>query len=433
MDPLIFGYGADGQRIWKRSTNTGNTTYYIRDAQGNVMAIYNSLPSDARFDLIERPIYGSDRLGLNKKKVELYGKTDLTLITPESTNDGDIRYELKDHLGNVAVVTTGDSYGVDTDGDSNIDFFVPKVLEWRGYEPFGALLPGRNHEHQFAPPPPPPTDPKGTLVITEFSNGPAGDCEYVELYITRCSLYPDATTVDIRGWIVDDNAGNFNTSGGCSTGVGINSGHLRFADVATWAGVPVGRVIVLYNGGDNCYNFTPNESGAGGKYIVNVNSTSLIERTGTNGTPDVGDCDYCGNSYTATDNSPSSWGSTIALRNSADAIQVRCPDCPADEAGYYHGVAYGSGFGALSPGANDVGGAYVSGPGTGRSYVLTGTACGTLGSGSGWTRTNAPSAGTPPATAGVVDAAVLGMMSWATWSMTRASRSRTSNGRWPER
>lgn len=269
----------------------------------------------------------------------------------------------------------------------------------QGYEPFGALLPGRNWRQPLGPPPAPVT-PKGTLVITELSNGPSGSCEYVELYVTKCALYPDATTVDIRGWIIDDNAGNFNTSGLCGTGVAISAGHLRFADVPAWANVAVGTVIVLFNGplpADNCYGFTVDESGTG-PYFIDAGNTALIERTGTGGTPSSSDCDYCDNSYTTATWDP------VSLGNTADAIQVRCPDCPESEAGFFHGLGYGSGFASLTVGANDLGGAYVSGPGGGRTYELTGT--GAPGDGTNWTRISAPAGGTPPSTVGVVAPAV---------------------------
>ena len=226
----------------------------------------------------------------------------------------------------------------------------------------------------------------------------------MELYVTKCALYPDATEVDIRGWLIDDNAGNFNTTGGCTAGVGINAGHIRFAHVSAWENVPVGTVIVIFNGADNCYNFTVNESGSG-PYFINANSTGLLERTGTGGTPSSSDCDYCDNSYTATGSS--TWASMMGLSNTADAIQVRCPVCPESEAGFFHGVGYGSSFGSVNAGTNDLGGAYFSGNGTERSYALTGTGCGTLGDAGGWTRYSVPAAGTPPATAGVVDAGVL--------------------------
>ena len=41
---------------------------------------------------------------------------------------GKFFYELKDHLGNVAVVITADRFGVDQDGNGSVDFYVPKVM-----------------------------------------------------------------------------------------------------------------------------------------------------------------------------------------------------------------------------------------------------------------------------------------------------------------
>ncbi|MGB3869378.1 MAG: RHS repeat-associated core domain-containing protein, partial [Flavobacteriales bacterium] len=402
---LVFAYGAGGQRIMKQvgdPDNGGYREHYIRDAQGNIMAIYKYTNSGtASTKVVERPVYGSSRLGSYALAQEVMGTWLSTYPFTQLLSNPDKRYELTDHLGNVSTVVSGrllDGAGAGSPKQA-------EVITASGYEPFGALLPGRNWRQPLGPPPPPVT-PQGTLVITEFSNGPSGDCEYVELYVTKCSLYPDATEVDIRGWIVDDNGGNLNSEGGCTTGVGISSGHLRLAAVATWASVPVGSVIVLYNGNDNCYAFTAQEAGTGGQYFVNVNSTTLIERTGSGGTPSTSDCGYCDNSYTATSSSPSSW-STIAMGNSGDGIQVRCPDCPESEAGFFHGLGYGADFGSLVAGTNDLGAGHFAGTGSQRSYELTGADCTELGADAGWTRTTAPASGTPPATAGVVDANVL--------------------------
>lgn len=393
---LSFAYGADGQRILKQvgdPDNGGYREHYIRDAQGNIMAVYKYTNSGtASTKVVERPVYGSSRVGSYALGQEVMGTWVTDYPFTQLLSDVHKRYELNDHLGNVNTVVSGrllDGAGAGSPKQA-------EVLTAQGYEPFGALLPGRNWRQPIGTPP--PVTAKGTLVITEFSNGPSGSCEYVEIYVTKCALYPDATEVDIRGWIIDDNAGNFNTSGLCGTGVAINSGHLRFADVPAWASVPVGSVIVLYNGNDNCYAFTAQEAGTGGQYFVDVNSTALIERTGSNGTPSTSNCGYCNNSYTTATWDP------VSLGNTADAIQVRCPDCPESEAGFFHGVAYGSGFGGLVAGANDLGGAYVPGPGGGRSYELTGT--GSPGDGAQWTRIAAPAGGTPPTTAGVVDASV---------------------------
>ncbi len=411
---LLFGYGAGGRRISKTvgdPDNGGYREHYIRDAQGNIMAIYKYTNNGtASTKVVERPVYGSGRVGSYAKQQEVTGPGIIDINYTMPLNAADQRYELTDHLGNVATVVSGRLVPMPILMPLPITQYQAEVVTASGYEPFGALLPGRNWRQPTGPPPPPET-PKGSLVITEFSNGPStangsasGSCEYAELYVTKCALYPEAETVDIRGWIVDDNAGNFN-SGGCTTGAGISSGHLRFKDVPTWASIPVGSVIVLYNGADNCYGFTVDESGTG-PYFIDVESTTLIERTGSGGTPSSSDCGYCGNSYTTATWDP------ISLGNTADAVQVRCPDCPDNEAGFFHGVAYGSGFGGLTAGGHDLGGAYVSGPGAGRTYELTGA--GSPGDAANWTRTGAPNGGgTAPASVGVVDAGVVAWLEGA--------------------
>jgi hypothetical protein len=61
------------------------------------------------------------------------------------------------------------------------------------------------------------------IIINEFSNGPSGTKEYMEFLTVGCP----GQTVDIRGWIFDDNNGDF--SGGPTTGIGIALGHSRFS------------------------------------------------------------------------------------------------------------------------------------------------------------------------------------------------------------
>ena len=148
LPPLEFGYGADGQRIWKENLQSGETTYYIRDAQGNLMATYQATSLQSSLKLTERPIYGSDRLGMDLTPMDLYGLPSLSLngTVPSNGPAGYRRFELKDHMGNVCVTTTGDRYGVDqVPQDGLIDYSVPKIVGWAGYEAFGSLLPGRNY------------------------------------------------------------------------------------------------------------------------------------------------------------------------------------------------------------------------------------------------------------------------------------------------
>jgi hypothetical protein len=73
---LLFKYDAMGNRISKTEIYPKAiddvkeiTTYYVRDAQGNVMAVYNEKKyEDGKIDLslTEQHLYGSSRLGMRQ-------------------------------------------------------------------------------------------------------------------------------------------------------------------------------------------------------------------------------------------------------------------------------------------------------------------------------------------------------------------------------
>lgn len=78
------------------------------------------------------------------------------------------------------------------------------------------------------------------VIINEVSNGASGSKEFVEfLVVGTCGQ-----TADIRGWYFDDNCAP------SPTGVGTAPGNARFANVAQWAAIPVGSLIVIYNPAD---------------------------------------------------------------------------------------------------------------------------------------------------------------------------------------
>lgn len=105
-----FSYDATGNRVAKLKEIQLNNTYknkgdiYIRDASGNIMAIYNLLAmsgtNGTKTTVKERPIYGSDRIGMFVDNNTNY-TGDLSLSAGR-------QYELKDHLGNVRVVIDDD-------------------------------------------------------------------------------------------------------------------------------------------------------------------------------------------------------------------------------------------------------------------------------------------------------------------------------------
>jgi hypothetical protein len=254
--------------------------------------------------------------------------------------------------------------------------------------------------------------PKGILIVTEVSNGPSGSCEYAEIIVAACEDDQFASYVDIRGWILDDNAGNFNRFRTCGSGQGITSGHLRLAYNDIWDSVAVGSIIVVYNNNDNCYDLdtTYNGPDGNGVYWQPIGGTNPnIESVGSY--PSSSNCDYCnpiGNVYSSP---ASSWTGRAGLRNSSDAFQVRCPGCTDEIAGepsFYHGVGYGSisDFFTIPQTSNNLGGPVLNySSSTGKKYVFEGTGENDPSDASMWTRYNADTAGAVPPTLGNVESA----------------------------
>ena len=117
-----FYYNERGQRIRKVTYNTSThlysfTTWYILDAAGNVMSIYDDKTTTNTFAQTEIPIYGSGRIGVVQKN-------NITLV---------YTYELKDHLNNVRAT-------IDRSGTFD---------GWTDYLPFGEVNPER-HFSTFA-------------------------------------------------------------------------------------------------------------------------------------------------------------------------------------------------------------------------------------------------------------------------------------------
>lgn len=99
---------------WERSV------YYVRDATGNVMATYEKQMDNnlLTHKLTERPIYGSSRLGLYTKTVEMIGA--IPIGTTLTHTVGKRHYELTNHLGNVLTIIT----------DQKINLPTPQLPPW---------------------------------------------------------------------------------------------------------------------------------------------------------------------------------------------------------------------------------------------------------------------------------------------------------------
>lgn len=140
---INYGYDVSGNRISKEIIGApGGTTkqFYIRDASGNTMSIYNSKTSYVEW--VEQHLYGSSRLGIWN-----YGKQVPLLplgVGYDSMMVGSYNYELTNHLGNVLSVISDKKVGVSA-GKVTVDYYNAEVLGQNDYYAFGSQMPGRKY------------------------------------------------------------------------------------------------------------------------------------------------------------------------------------------------------------------------------------------------------------------------------------------------
>lgn len=142
---IEYSYDTQGNRISKVAqgfTNqpTPKIEYYVRDAQGNPLAIYTKA-SESTFEK-EQQIYGSARLGVHKQEVKILANN----FPINQMPDGDYAinsyrnqtlYELTNHLGNVlATITDSKTYT-----NSNLNASLVAATD---YYAFGAPMPDRS-------------------------------------------------------------------------------------------------------------------------------------------------------------------------------------------------------------------------------------------------------------------------------------------------
>ncbi len=137
-----------------------------------------------------------------------------------------------------------------------------------------------------------------TIIINEFSNGPAGSQEYIEFVVVdtvasyNCLGGPPPC-VDIRGWIIDDNSGYHGTGG-------IAAGCNRFSYNSIWQCVPLGTIILVYNNSDPNIDLPANDlimSDNNCKIVAPISNTTLFDSNPT--TPGAVGCSYPAAGWTA--------------------------------------------------------------------------------------------------------------------------------------
>ena len=107
---ISYRYDPSGNRIYKDVLKDAQTqrTWYVRDAQGNPLAVYGQSPAEPAPSLQEQHLYGSSRLGI--WSVDAAGSE--SYLSKWNGKDGKTLYELTNHLGNVVGTVSGGTMAV---------------------------------------------------------------------------------------------------------------------------------------------------------------------------------------------------------------------------------------------------------------------------------------------------------------------------------
>lgn len=131
---IEFQYNAQGQRVLKKADS--QTTYYVRDDMGNILAVYQIADGETTWKY--SPILGSSRIGTFTPNEILDG------LMPETIAQvrGQRQYELTNHLGNVQALISDRKIPVTASA------FTADVRNASDFYPFGMLMPDRQETTQ---------------------------------------------------------------------------------------------------------------------------------------------------------------------------------------------------------------------------------------------------------------------------------------------
>lgn len=142
---ISYTYDVTGNRISKKVGNI--TTWYVRDAAGNVMSVYVDGDNNVNGGILSQTevhLYGSSRLGLSRRTIDMQDQAspgDISSGININFIRGNKFFELSNHLGNV-LATVGDAKRQISANSSTVDSYETKVTSAQDYYPFGMLQAG---------------------------------------------------------------------------------------------------------------------------------------------------------------------------------------------------------------------------------------------------------------------------------------------------
>ena len=142
---IAFSYSPSGQRQIKRDA-AGGKHYYIHDASGNVIAMYRRSSNGNDLSLLNRFIYGIQRIGMFIEGVEI-GLAPVNANRPNRIV-GAREYELTDHLGNVTSIISDHKFPIalPVPRADSVDYYTPQMVRsLTDYYPFGLPMPERSN------------------------------------------------------------------------------------------------------------------------------------------------------------------------------------------------------------------------------------------------------------------------------------------------
>lgn len=161
---IDYVYDVFGNRLSKWQYKAIGTepsgTFYVRDAQGNIMAEYEkeTAANSTTFPMVLKRhyIYGSSRLGqidrnqdIEQPKLTVVNESLIGPAIVSTFSRGKKYYELSNHLGNVLVTVSDRKFGPqDLAGHTTppaMEYADPEVVTANDYYPFGMLMNGRNY------------------------------------------------------------------------------------------------------------------------------------------------------------------------------------------------------------------------------------------------------------------------------------------------